>query len=273
MNIAVCVKQVPDTTLIKIDPITNTIIRESVESILNPFDLQAIEEAVKLKEKYSGKVFAITMGPPKAEEVLREAISIGADEAILLSDKNFAGADTYATSYTLSKYLKKIKPDIILTGKQAIDGDTGQVGPGIAEHLGITHITEVSKIESVESDAIVVDKTIEQGIVRIKSHLPILLSVLKDINTPRVPGLKGRIRANKSEIVRVDLSQINLDRSKIGINGSPTRVSKIFSPKATNTESKFFSGEPKIVVNKLLSELKKDGVNIKMKKSGLKSNA
>ena len=164
MNIIVCIKQVPDTTEIKIDPKTNTLVREGVESIINPFDLYAIEEAIRLKTRFGGKITAISMGPPQVEKALREAVAIGVDEIILLSDRKFAGSDTWATSLTLSGAIKKIGDyDIILFGQQAIDGDTAQVGPGVAAHLQISQVCFVKKIEDIQDGYITVERLMEDG--------------------------------------------------------------------------------------------------------------
>ena len=189
MDIIVCIKQVPDTTKVAINPVTNTLIREGVESIVNPFDLYAIEEGIRLREKFNGKVTVITMGPPQAKDALKTALGMGADDAVLLSDRAFAGSDTWATSYTLSCGIKKIgKFDIILCGKQAMDGDTAQVGPGIAEWLDIPFVAWVGKIEEIKLDQkyIKVDRLMEDGHEVIESSLPILLAVTKEINEPRI---------------------------------------------------------------------------------------
>ena len=192
MNIIVCIKQVPNTTDVKIDPVKNTLIREGVESIINPFDMYAIEEAVRLKERFGGKVTVISMGPPQAEAALKEAISIGCDEAILISDRKFAGSDTWATSYTLSCAIKKIGVfDIILCGKQASDGDTAQVGPGISTHLNIPQVTYVKKIEEIKDNKARVERMTEEGYDIVETPIPCLFTVVKEINTPRLPSLKG----------------------------------------------------------------------------------
>ena len=196
MNIIVCIKQVPDTANVKIDPQTNTLIREGVESIINPFDMYAIEEAVRTKEKLGGSVLAVTMGPPQADAALREAISMGVDEAVLVSDRAFAGSDTWATSYTLACAIKKIgKFDIIFCGKQAADGDTAQVGPGVSMHLDIPQVTYVKKIEEVTPDHARVERMTEEGYEVIEVPLPVLFTVVKEINEPRIPSLKGKMRA------------------------------------------------------------------------------
>ena len=188
MNIAVCIKQVPDTANVRIDPETNTLIREGVDSIINPFDMYAIEEAVRVKEKTDGKVTVVTMGPPQAESALREAVSMGCDEAVLVSDRAFAGSDTWATSYTLALAIKKLgKFDIIFCGKQAADGDTAQVGPGVSMHLDIPQVTYVKKIEELKDNSAIVERMTEEGYEVIQTPLPALFTVVKEINQPRIP--------------------------------------------------------------------------------------
>ncbi len=231
MNIIVCIKQVPDTTDIKIDPETNTLIREGVESIINPFDLYAIEEAIRLKEKYGGKITAISMGPPQVEKALREAVAIGIDEILLLTDRKFAGADTWVTSLTLSEAVKKLGDyDLLLFGQQAIDGDTAQVGPGVATHLGIPQTAFVKKIESVENNKIIVQRLMEDGYDRIEMTLPAAITVVKEINEPRLPSLRGKRNAKKVELKSWNADDLQLEEDNIGLNGSPTQVIKIFSP-------------------------------------------
>jgi len=234
LNIIVCIKQVPDTTEVKINPETGTLIREGVPSIINPFDTYAIEEGLRLKEQFGGKVTVISMGPPQAMEALKEAVAMGADEAILLSDKAFAGSDTWATAYTLSRAIKKCGGfDIILCGKQAIDGDTGQVGPGIARQLGISQLTYVFKIRKLDSEsrAIVVERLLEEGREVVETTLPAVLTVVKDINQPRYPTFLGIRRATKMQIPvwgAADLPET--DSNKFGLKGSPTQVVRVFNP-------------------------------------------
>ncbi|MBI4974269.1 MAG: electron transfer flavoprotein subunit beta/FixA family protein [Candidatus Omnitrophica bacterium] len=231
MNVIVCIKQVPNTTDVRIDPVTNTLIREGVESIINPFDTYAIEEGVRLKERFGGKVIVITMGPPQAETALREALSLGGDEAILISDKKFAGSDTWATSYTLSRAIKHISTfDMIICGKQASDGDTAQVGPGISTHLDIPQVTYVKRIEEISNNKAKVERMTEEGYDIIETPLPCLLTVVKEINTPRLPSLKGMIKAKSAKIIKWTADDINCDPKNIGLEGSPTRVVKIFTP-------------------------------------------
>lgn len=256
MNIIVCIKQVPDTTQVKIDPETNTLIREGVESIINPFDTYAIEEAVRLKELHGGKAIALTMGPPQAEAILREAIGLGCDDGILVSDRAFAGADTLATGYTLAAAIRKIGDfDIILCGKQASDGDTAQVGPGIATQLDIPQVTYVKKIDSIEDKTLTAERMTEEGFEIIQTSLPCLLTVVKEINEPRLPSLKGKMRAKKAEITSWKAIDLDVDEAQLGLNGSPTWVSKIFTP-PPRPKGDIFEGDPEAAVANLVNALK-----------------
>lgn len=257
MNIIVCIKQVPNTTDVRIDPVKNTLIREGVESIINPFDTYAIEEAVRLKERFSGKITVITMGPLQAESALREAISLGCDEGILVSDRKFAGSDTWATSYTLSRAIKKIGAfDIILCGKQASDGDTAQVGPGISTHLDIPQVTYVKKIEEIKDNKARVERMTEEGYDIVETPTPCLFTVVKEINTPRLPSLKGMMRAKSAQIIQWTAADINADPKNIGLDGSPTRVVKIFTP-PPRKGGEILKGDTAEISNKL-AELLKD---------------
>jgi len=231
MNIIVCIKQVPNTTDVKIDPVTNTLIRDGVESVINPFDTYAIEEGVRLKERFGGKVTVVTMGPPQAENALKEAISLGCDEGILVSDRKFAGSDTWATSYTLSMAIKKIGAfDIVICGKQASDGDTAQVGPGISTHLNIPQVTYVKKVEDIKDNKAKVERMMEEGYDIVETPIPCLFTVVKEINSPRLPSLKGMMRAKSAKITKWTADDIKADPKSIGLDGSPTRVVKIFTP-------------------------------------------
>lgn len=256
MNIIVCIKQVPETTDVRINPETNTLVREGVKSIINPFDMYAIEESLRLKERLGGKVTVITMGPPQADAALREAISMGADEGILLSDRAFAGSDTWATSYTLAEAIKKIgQYDLILCGKQASDGDTAQVGPGISTHLNIPQVTYVKKIEEMNDKVARVERMLEEGYEIIEAPMPALFTVVKEINVPRLPSLKGMMRAKSAKITTWTQKDLNLDTQKIGLCGSPTQVVKIFTP-APRVGGQILKGETEEIVNKLLELLK-----------------
>ncbi|VBB09455.1 electron transfer flavoprotein beta-subunit signature [Lucifera butyrica] len=231
MEIVVCVKQVPDTTEVKIDPETNTLVRQGVPSIVNPFDKNAVEAALQLKEKHGGKVTVLSMGPPQAKDALKECLAMGVDEAILLSDRAFGGADTLATSHTLAAGIKKMgNVDVIFCGKQAIDGDTAQVGPEIAEHLGIAQVTYVAKVE-VNDGVVRVEREQEEGYEVIETSLPVLLSVVKSINEPRFPTVRNTMKANRKEIPVWTATDVEVEPGLIGLKGSPTQVRRIFTPK------------------------------------------
>lgn len=231
MKIIVCIKQVPDAKDVRLDPKTNTLAREGVQSIMNPYDQHAVEEAVRLKEQLSGEVVVLSMGPPQAEEVLKQAISCGADSAVLVSDRAFAGADTWATSYTLAKAVESIGDfDLILCGKQAIDGDTAQVGPGLAIRLDIPFVTCIQKIREASDTELVMERMMDDGYDVLAAGYPLLLTVVKDINDPRIPSLKGKMKAKKAEIKVLSASDIGADPKKIGLAGSPTQVVDVFPP-------------------------------------------
>ncbi len=256
MKVIVCIKQVPDTTEVRINPETNTLMREGVESIINPFDMYAIEEAIRIKEKFGGSTTVMTMGPPQAESALRAAIAMGIDEAILLSDRAFAGSDTWATSYVLSSAIKKIKDfDIVLCGKQASDGDTAQVGPGISTHLDISQATYVKKINDIKDKMIKVERMIEGGYEIIELPIPALLTVVKEINEPRLPSLKGKMKSKKVEIQTWGLDDLDLNKDQVGLEGSPTQVVEIFTP-PPREKGKILTGEAKHIVKSLVDELK-----------------
>ncbi len=256
MNIIVCIKQVPGTTKVKIDPKTNTLVREGIKNILNPFDTYALEEGIRIKERYRGKVTAITMGPPQAEEVLREAIALGVDQAILLSDSAFAGADTLATAYTLARAIDKLNPpDLIICGRQTIDGDTGQVGPELAEMLGIPFLAYVSKIENIESGYMRVQRMVEDGHEVIETTLPAVITVVKEINIPRLPSLRGLAKA-KSAVLPVWTAQdLGVDKNMVGLSGSATRVIKIFFPQRER-RGELLQGDLETQVESLIDKLR-----------------
>lgn len=231
MNIVVCIKQVPDTNEVKIDPITGTLIREGVPSIINPDDKNALEEALVLKEKYNANVTVISMGPPQAEKALREALAMGADEAILITDRAFAGADTLATSRALAEAIKKLPYDIVFAGRQAIDGDTAQVGPEIAEHLNLPQVTYVEKVE-FEGEKLKVRRALEDGYEIIRVKTPVLLTAIKELNVPRYMNIKYIYEAFRKEIKFWNANDIDLDRSMLGLLGSPTKVRKSMTKEA-----------------------------------------
>jgi len=231
MNIIVCIKQVPDTSEVKINRETNTLIREGVPSIINPFDLYAIEEALRLREQHGGRVTAVTMGPPQAAEALKDAVAMGVDDAVLISDRAFAGADTWATSYALAKGIKKVGNfDLVIAGKQAIDGDTAQVGPETAEMLGIPFVAYIRKIEQVKDNIMVAERMMDEGYDVVETRLPALITVVKEINQPRLPSLKGKMKAKGLKVTTLSCKDITGDENQCGLKGSPTKVVKIFPP-------------------------------------------
>lgn len=268
MKIFVCIKQVPGVSEVKIDPKTNTLIREGIPSITNPMDKNAIELALYIKEKHEAEVIAISMGPPQAEEVLREALAMGADEAYLLTDRAFAGADTLATSYTLALVIKKILKEsnenekyIVICGTQAIDGDTAQVGPELAEELGISQITYVQKCEIKDNDKIIAERAFRlEEIVVIETELPVLISVLKEINIPRYPTMLGIVEAyEKRDVTYLDAETLNADKANIGLTGSQTEVWKIFIPQRKGEHVKL-SGTIEEMAHELCQNLKEDKI-------------
>lgn len=231
MNIVVCIKQVPATTQVKLNPITNTLIRDGISSTVNIYDMHAIEAALELRETHGGKVTVITMGPAQAKDVLKTAVGMTVDETVLISDRAFAGADTLATSYTLAQAIKKLgDADLILCGKQAVDGDTAQVGPGIAQWLNIPLVSCVTAIEKAGENSITVRRHMDDGEDVVESSLPALLTVVKELNQPRIESVRGRIRAKDCEIPVMTAQDLECDSDMLGLKGSPTFVSKVFVP-------------------------------------------
>ena len=240
MKIIVPIKQVPETSNVKMDKETGTMIREGVESIINPLDLYAIEEAIRLKEQFCGDVTVISMGPGKAIEAIKEAIAMGCDNGILLSDRKFAGSDTWATSYVLSQCIKKIGIfDLILCGERATDGDTAQVGPGIASFLDLPLSTFTSEIDRIEKDSIQVNRLVEGGYELLDMKLPAVVTVVKEINNPRLPTLKGKLKAKEIKIPIWGPENIDAQDKYLGLKGSPTKVVKIFTQKMAREGEKF----------------------------------
>ena len=238
MHAVVSIKQVPDTAEVRIDPRTNTMIRSGVPSIVNPEDVHAIEEAVRLKERFGGTVTVVTMGPSQAAAALREAVSYGADEGILVGDRGFAGSDTLATSYTVWKAIERINRenpiDIILCGRQALDGDTGQVPPGVATRLGWPQLTSVLKIDDIDIEKryIVVHRLVEGGHEIVRAKLPAVLTCTRDLNMPRYATFPNMVRAAKYQPLNWDKAALGIpdDDPNIGLKGSPTIVSKVWAP-------------------------------------------
>ena len=257
MRIVVCIKQVPASNDAKIDPETKRIVREGINAIMNPFDTYALEEGVQLRDRFGGEVIALSMGPEKATLVLREAISVGADRAILLSDRAFGGSDTWATSYALAKAIEKIgQVDLVICGKQAIDGDTAQVGPGIAAHLDWLQATYVMAMEDATASGIRVRRMHEDGYDICDLLFPAVMTVVKGINTPRVPTLKGRMASQKSVITVWKPADIGAETDKIGLDGSPTRVVKTQPPLPRNTVTQVIAGAPQNCARDLVRELR-----------------
>ena len=257
MKIVVCIKQVPASNDAKIDPETKRIIRDAVKSIMNPFDNYALEEGVLLRERFGGEVIALTMGPPAAEAVLKEAIALGVDSGILLSDRAFGGSDTWATSYALAKAIEKIGDvDLVICGKQSIDGDTAQVGPGIAAHLGWQQATYLMEIKRKDEKVILTKRLHENGYDICEVTLPAVVTVVKGINTPRVPTLKGRLASLKAEIPVWKPNDIDANVDQLGLNGSPTRVVKTEPPAARNSSTIKIEGSAKHCAKELVRQLR-----------------
>lgn len=240
MHIVVCMKQVPDSAQIRVHPVTNTIMRQGVPTIINPYDLFALEEAMRLRDSFGGEVTVLTMGPPMAEDSLRKALTFGADRAVLLTDRFFAGSDTLATSFALASALSRVaqefgQPSIIFTGKQTIDGDTAQVGPGIAKRLGLNQLTYVERINKINPEAgdITVERRAEGGVQVLSTRLPVLITMLDGVNEIRRGTLEDAFRAARTKIVTWSAADAGItDVSKCGLRGSPTIVKKVFAPSA-----------------------------------------
>ena len=263
LNIVVCIKPVPDPqhwAKITLDPVTKTLRRKGIPSVINPLDKHALEEALRIKEKHGGYVTVVSMAPPMAMDNLREAIALGADEAILLSDQSFAGADTLATSYVLAAGIKKLgKFDLIFCGNQSLDGSTGQVGPELAEFLGVPHITHVRKIDFIDTGLIRVESAIEHGHALMEVQTPVVLTVVREINTPRHIPLMRISEAMRKEIEIWAMKDLDVDRNMVGLSGSPTQVADVFMPEMKR-RGEILDGEPEIVVKLLVERLRQLGV-------------
>lgn len=234
MNIIVCIKQVPDTASVRLDPETHTLKREGVESIMNPFDLFALEAALRIKEAAGATIKVLSMGPPQAAQVIKDAIGYGVDEGLLLSDRAFAGADTWATTAALAAGVRHMGgADLVICGKQAIDGDTAQVGPGLAFRLGLAHVAFVKGFQEISEDALVVERQMDAGHDVVKLPLPGLITVVREVGEPRPPSLKGKMRAKKYQVPMASAAEVGLDEKDTGLAGSYTQVVKVFAPQAT----------------------------------------
>lgn len=265
MQIVACIKQVPDTTQVQIDPVTNTLVREGIPFIVNPYDTHALEESLRLRDRFGFNVTAISMGPPNAEATLRKALALGVDRAILLTDRVFGGADTLATSNVLTSAIRKLgeseEVGIVFCGKQTIDGDTAQVGPGIATRLGCTQLTLVDKILELDvtNKKIKVSRKLEGRHEIVEAPLPVMITVVRELNRPRYPTVPGRLDALDREVESWNNQVLKLDEQSIGLKGSPTWVSKIFSPQRDSGEiigdgEHDPAGTAKLLIEKLLSK-------------------
>lgn len=256
MNIVVCIKQVPDTTEIKINPVTGTLIREGVPSIMNPDDKGALEMALRLKDQYGANVTVITMGPPQAELVLREAFAMGVDRAILLTDRKFAGADTLATSNALAGALRTLDWDVVFAGRQAIDGDTAQVGPEMAEHLNVPQVSYVCDLKlGKDKKSFIVKKETEDGYQMLEAQMPCLLTVLSSAVKPRYMSAPGIVQAYKRDIEIWTADKIDINEAKLGLKGSPTKVKKS-ATKGLKAPGQVYEVDPKEAVDIIVAKLK-----------------
>ncbi len=260
MKIIVPIKQVPEVAEVKINPETGTLIRDGVPSILNPFDEYAVEAAIQLKEKFGGEVTVITMGPPQAKDALLKALAMGADRAVHLTDRAFAGADTWATAYTLAVQIKKMEFDMVICGKQAIDGDTAQVGPELAELLGVPQICYVRHLEVSEDQKFVIaHRETDDGYEVIKAKLPVLLTATKGLNEPRLPNIMGIMKAKKKPMDVIDAATLGVPEDEIGLKGSPTTVRKVYPPPRRSGGIKIEDMDPKEAAKKLVEFLASKG--------------
>lgn len=256
MRIVVCVKQVPSSSEVRLDPVTHTIVRDGRQSVLNPFDLYALALAVELKASLGGEVVALSMGIPQTEALLRDAIARGVDRAALLSDRAFAGADTLATSYTLSRGVERLGgADLILCGKMAVDGDTAQIGPELAEQLQLPHVTDVQAILSVADGAAIVERLSERGVDTLRVPLPAVLCVNKDIAQPQMPSIAGVRRSLDARVDVWTAQDVQADLARIGLSGSPTQVVSTDVPERTH-RAVYWHGSAQELAAKLLEEVR-----------------
>jgi electron transfer flavoprotein beta subunit len=266
MKFIVCIKQVPDTMEVKIDPKTKRIVREGIPSIINPYDTYALEEGIRLKERFQGESIAITMGPPQADASLRECIAMGIDSVILLSDRAFAGSDTLATSYTLSQAIRKISDvSLVICGREALDGSTGQVGPEIAEFLGFPIITYVKEILNIANGFVECVRLMEDHYETLKSPLPAVITVIKEINEPRLASLKGLLKSKKANIPLWTKNDLGGEDKSYGQDGSPTKVADIWAHEIKKEVKIIQHDEPEQSAEEILNQIKDWGFAIKWK--------
>ena len=260
MKIIVPVKQVPEVTEVEVDPETGTLIREGVPSILNPFDEYAVEEAIKLKEEHGGEVTIITMGPPQAKDALYKALAMGADKAVHMTDMKFAGADTWATAFTLAQQIKKMEFDLVICGKQAIDGDTAQVGPEMAELLRIPQICYVRHLEIDENGKhVIAHRGTDEGYEVVRAKMPLLITADKGLNEPRLPNIMGIMKAKKKPLEEICAEDLDVDEDELGLSGSPTQVRKVYPPEKKKGGIKIEAEDPKEAARQLVEFLAKKG--------------
>jgi electron transfer flavoprotein beta subunit len=260
MNIIVCVKQVPDTAEMRIDPVTNNLVRDGVTNIMNPYDQYALETALELKDNMGAHVTVLTMGPPQAEVISRDCLAVGADEAKLITDRAFGGADTLATSAALAYSIKDLGiPDLILCGRQAIDGDTAQVGPEIAEHLDLPQVTGALKVQ-IKDDEVIVDRDNENTSQTLAMKMPCVVTVMRSPDL-RFASIRGKMKARKAEIPHLSADDLHIDHDVIGKAGSPTQVMRSFTPKVVQVHGEIFTDEdPQVAVDKLVAKLIEDKI-------------
>jgi electron transfer flavoprotein beta subunit len=260
VKIIICIKQVPNTTEVLIDPNTGLLNREGIDATINPFDLYAIEEGIRLKERHGAEVSVISMGPPQAETALRDALALGCDDAFLLTDKTFAGADTLATAYTLACAIRQMAPfDLIICGLKTTDGDTAQVGPGLAEELNIPHVSYVRKINALDNKLITVERSLDDWYEDVVAPLPCLLTVTKEINVPRLPSFRRKMLARKTPITTWTADDIHGEKDRFGLEGSPTRVIRVFPPSPRLGGEKL-EGSPSDQAEMLVQKLREKGI-------------
>lgn len=257
MKVIVCVKQVPDTGEMKIDPQTNLLVRDNVPTIINPFDEYAIEEGIRIKERVSGaQVAVLSMGPPKAQDALKEAIARGIDEATLLTDEALKGSDTFATAYALGLAIRKMEPfNLVICGKQSSDGATGQVAAALAEFLGVPYLAFVRKIRHIAAESIEVERLIEGGYEVVSAPLPAVISVVKEINEPRLPALKGIMKAKKTPVTQWSAADIGADPGRLGLGNALAVVEKTWTPESRG-KCELIEGDPEGQARTLLARLK-----------------